>query len=266
MGSMDDRYNNSFWSHGYLCDGNFFARRDLGITLSKSLWNKRINMYGGVYSGLGEMVIGNADNDASGNPEYVGRVDVSYPSKMDYTEVDQIGVPTPIFRLGANVRYMNKTQNGTSTIPAGSEGTYGVRIVDGENLKYGFDANVMYKSISLQFESDFNDLRPSKATDPIFEGTSSNINHNVVHAGGTQLQLNYFWKHISSVFSVRYENINYNDLIVGKEEWLTIGYAYQLNGFKNCIKFNYDHPLTEDTQQDPIKYNARFRLGWQLTF
>jgi Phosphate-selective porin O and P len=266
QGSLNDRYNNVYWSHGYLCDGNFFARRDLGLTLNKSFWKKRVNAYAGVYSGMGEMTLGNVDNDASGQPEFVGRVDVSYPSPTDYTDLDQASTPIPIFRIGANARYMDKKQPTGQVIPVSPTDSYGIRIVDGQNLKYGFDANFAYRNITVQLETDFNEIRPTSTAATVYQGTTSDVNHGLVKAGGSQVQVNYNWQSIHSIVSARYEHLNYNDLIYGHEEWLTVGYAYQLNGFKNCLKINYDTPLTEDKAQNPLKYTGRIKIGWQLTF
>ncbi len=73
QGSMNDAYGTPMWSHANLFGGDFFSRRDLGLTLYKSFWRKRIHVYAGVYSGLGETVFVYG-NDASGKPEYIARV------------------------------------------------------------------------------------------------------------------------------------------------------------------------------------------------
>jgi len=54
QGSMSDNYNTPFWTHPILFGGDLFSRRDMGLTLSKSLWKQRVNIYGGMYSGVGE--------------------------------------------------------------------------------------------------------------------------------------------------------------------------------------------------------------------
>ncbi|OJW77855.1 MAG: hypothetical protein BGO69_00065 [Bacteroidetes bacterium 46-16] len=267
QGSIDDIYSIPFWSRGILTDGSLFSRRDLGLTLSRTLWKQRINIYGGIYTGMGENIFANqGDNDDSGAPEYIGRIDIAYPSRFRYKEIDEVGVPIPMFRVGANVRYANKTQPTGATLPVNAAGDYNLRLVAGEKFVYGFDANFQYRNFSAQFETQMLSLRPSLQTDPLFAGTALATNNKVVKAGGYLLQGNYCLKAARSVLSVQYQDVNLNDLVYGSEEWLSLAYGFMINSFKNVIKIQYYKPLTEDTKSDPLKYTAQLRIGWQYHF
>jgi hypothetical protein len=52
-----------YWQRAELVRGNLFSRRDVGVTLMKGFWRQRVNLYAGVYTGLGELSL-RGDNDA----------------------------------------------------------------------------------------------------------------------------------------------------------------------------------------------------------
>jgi hypothetical protein len=268
QGSLNDAYSTPMWSHANLFGGDFYSRRDLGLTLSKSLWQKRIHVYAGIYSGLGENVF-EYGNDASGRPEYIGRIDFAYPGRYKYDVIDEDQTPKPTFRVGINARYTNKTQpvgrSLTADVPDVA-GPYGLRIVNGKKLVYGADFTARYKGISVLFETDMININPADSTDPLYEATPGTFNGKVVHAGGFVTGANYDWKKIHSVFSVNYENINANDLIKGRQEWLYIGYAYTVNSFNSVFKIEYYKPMTEDGASNPLKYTDQIRIGYQIIF
>jgi hypothetical protein len=268
QGSMSDAYSTPMWSHANLVGGDFFSRRDLGLTLFKSLWQKRVHIYAGIYSGLGENVF-EYGNDASGKPEYVGRIDFAYPSRYKYDVIDEDNTPKPVFRVGVNARYTDKTQPAGRSLSADvpdAPGAYGLRIVNGKKLVYGGDISIKYKGISLLFETDMVNMKPVDNADALYEATSASFNKGVVHAGGFVTGINYNFKKINSVFSVNYENINANDLANGKQEWLYLGYAYKINGFNSVLKIEYYKPMTEDYVSNALKYTDQFRIGYQIVF
>ena len=268
MGSLNDAYNTPMWSHANLVGGDFFSRRDLGLTLTQRLWKNRLSIYGGIYSGLGETIF-QYGGDASGRPEYVGRVDLAYPSHFKYDAIDEKGSAVPAFRLGVNARYTDKTQPAgrsiTTDVPD-ALGTYDLSMVNGKKLVYGGDFIFKYKGLSLLFEADYMNVKPADATDPLYEATPITFNGKVVHAGGFVTGANYNWKKAHSVFSINYENINANDLLAGHAEWLYIGYAYKFSGFNSVFKAEFYRPLKEDVASDPLKYNSQIRVGYQIVF
>ena len=268
QGSINDVFSTPFWSRGILTSGAMFSRRDLGLTLHYPMLNDRINLYGGVYSGLGENVLTLPDADPSGQPEYVGRIDFSYPTKNAYTEVDMDNTPTPIFRAGLNGRYTNKTVNGPTAakFPADSNDAYFLRLVNGKKLIYGFDACAMYRGFSAQIEYHIINIQPSNPNDRLFMGTTPAFNGGKVNAGGLLARVYYNSKPLKSTLSLQYENINVNDLITGNQQWLSVGYAYLVNGYNSVFKVHYYRPLQEDVNQNALKYTGQVRVGYQYQF
>ncbi len=266
LSSMQTFEGSVFWQRGQLLRGDFFSRRDAGLTLSTSLWQQRINIYGGVYTGLGENIIVNNDNDPSGRPEFVGRVDVAYPSRYRYRELDLVSVRIPMVRLGANVRHTDKTQPPGEVLPEGVAGEYGLRIIDGKRTVYGVDAAFQFRGFSAQFEAHTLNLKPAQPNDPLYSNTSDAVNKGVVKAGGIQGQVNYCYLPARSVLSVRYENYNLNDLITGHTERLGVGYAYMFHGMDIAFKIHYYKILNEDQKSESLKWTDQVRVGFQYEF
>ena len=266
--NIEHEHETPFWSHPNLTSGDFFSRRDVGLTLNTSLYKNRINLYAGAYSGMGENYF-EYGNDASGTFEYIARAEFQYPGKMGYNEIDEENSPILHFRIAGNIRYEDKTQ------PAGAQvntsypdeiGPYSTRMVNGQRTVYGGDAIIKYKGLSLTLEDDILNMKPSSATDPLFGATAENFNKGKVNAGGFISDLNYNVQKIRSTFSVGYENTNANDLVQGNMQWLNFAYAYKLSGFNSCAKIEYYYPLQEDVNSNPLKYNGQVRVGYQIVF
>ncbi len=268
QGSLASIYETPYWSRTQLTRGDFFSRRDAGITLSSSLWKQRVNIYAGAYSGLGETVFvaNGGDTDPSGSPEFIGRVDVAFPSRYRHDEIDYKLSPIPLIRIGANARYTDKTQPGDNSLPIGVEGIYGLKVINGKKAIYGFDASIAYQGFSAQMESQLLKLNPANSNDPLYHNTTEDVNKKTIYAGGWQGQINYFWKRTKSIFSARYENYNTNDLVSGDAQRFSAAYAYQINGFKNSIKIHYFKIVTEDENLEPLKWTDQIRVGWQYMF
>ena len=266
QGNLSHEHETPMWSHPNITSGDFFARRDLGITLNTSLWKNRFNLYAGAYSGLGETVF-QYGGDASGTFEYIGRAEFSYPSKMAYNTIDEQNSPILHFRVAANARYEDKTQPaGGAVIGTYYPGIYGTYMINGTRTIYGGDALLMYRGLSLTFEDIVMNMKPVSQSDPLFNGTPESINKGVVNGGGFTTELSYDWLKAKSVFCVGYENTNADDLIPGHMEWVTLGYAYTLNSFNSCAKVEYYIPTVEDVIQKPTKYTGQLRIGYQLVF
>ena len=256
------------WSHSGLTGGDFFSRRDIGVTLNTRLYKNRINLYAGAYSGMGENFF-EYGNDASGTFEYIARAEFSYPGKVNYNEIDEENSSVVQFRIGGNVRYKNKTQpaggNVAATYPDAT-GTYGLSMINGKSTIYGGDAIVKYKGFSATFESDILNLQPTSTTDGLFGGTAPSVNGGKVKAGGFIADLNYNNEKIHSAFSVGYQNLNANDLLYGTQEWMTLAYCYKISGFNSVAKIEYYIPTKEDVTSNVLKYTAQLRVGYQVVF
>ncbi len=253
-----------YWQRTQLVRGNLFSRRDVGLTLMKDFWRQRINAYAGVYTGLGELSL-RGDNDATGQPEYVGRVDFAYPTRYRYRDIDDKVSPIPMFQIGANGRYMNKPLPEGRSFPAYSTGEFGLKIINGERYAYGMDAAFQFMGFSAQFEIHQLLIRPQWEDDALFQGFTLDQTDGIVRAGGYMTQLNYFHKAWKTIYSVRFEELDLNDLVPGNSQRLSIALAYQFKGFDSMVKFQYFSILSEEVI-DPLRWTEQFRIGWQYNF
>jgi len=253
-----------YWQRADLTRGDIFSSRDVGVTLMKSFWNQRINAYAGIYTGLGELSL-NGDNDASGQPEYAGRIDFSYPSRYRYREIDDRITPIPMFSFGINGRYANKAIPDGEVLPPNASGEYGLKVIDGRKYIYGFDAAFQYMGFSGQFEMHQIKGEPKSPTDPLLHNLTADQTGGYFLAGGYVAQVNYFAKSIRTIFSARYEELDLSDLVAGNSKRFSPAIAYQIDGFDAMIKFQYFNILKEETI-DPFKWQEQYRIGIQLNF
>jgi hypothetical protein len=254
-----------YWQRAQIVRGDIFTRRDMGITLSQSFWKQRINIYGGIYNGLGEISL-RGDNDATGSVEYIARADFAYPARFRYREVDDRHVPLPMFQIGVNGRYTKRNLPEGGTFPAFSEGEYGLRVLDGERYVYGFDAAFMFKGFSGMFEIHQFRGQPRLDSHPLLQGLPLEQTNKYFLAGGWVAQMNYFFKSWKTIVSIRYEQLDLNDLVSGRSERLSFALAYQINGYNSMIKFQYFNILQEEDLIDPLRWTEQFRIGWQFLF
>ncbi|HMI07596.1 MAG TPA: porin [Flavobacterium sp.] len=253
-----------YWQRPELTRGSIFSTRDVGITLMKNFWKQRANVYIGAYTGLGELSL-SGDNDASGQLEYVGRVDVSYPARYRYREIDDRHSPIPMFSLGLNGRYANKKLPEGEVFPDQATGEYGLKVTDGKRYVYGLDASFQYMGLSAQFEIHQIKQEPQSPNDPLFQNLTAEQTKGYVLSGGYIAQLNYFIKPIDLIVSARYEELDLNDLVPGNSQRFSPAIAYQINGYNAMIKAQYFHINKEETI-DPLKWDEQYRIGMVFQF
>lgn len=258
-------FNDSpYWQRAELTRGSIFATRDVGITVMKNFWKQRANAYLGAYTGLGELSVA-GDNDPSGNLEYVGRLDVSYPARYRYREIDDRHTPIPMFSIGVNGRFMDKKLPSGESFPANAGGEYNLKVIDGKRYVYGLDASFQYMGFSGQFEIHQVKAEPQNPNDPLFQNLTPQQTKGYILAGGYIAQLNYFIKSCKTIVSARYEELDLNDLVKGNSQRFSPAIAYQINGYDAMIKFQYFNIIKEESI-DPLKWTEQFRIGMQLQF
>lgn len=253
----------TYWQRAQIARGDIFSRRDVGVTLYKDYWKKRVNAYAGIYTGLGEFSI-SGDNDASGNLEFIARVDLSYPAPMKYRQVDYIHTPIPLFSIGVNGRYANKNLPDGEDFPDGAPGEFGLKVIDGKKYTYGMDVTFQYMGFSGQFEIHQVRAGPQNENDPLFLALIPDQTEGKVFAGGFFAELNYFFKDYKTIVSVRYEELDLNDLNPGDSKRFSGSIAYQLKGFDAMIKLQYFNNLNDQESIDPLDWNEQLRLGLQF--
>jgi hypothetical protein len=253
-----------YWQRTEMTRGNFFSRRDVGITLLKDFWKKKINAQFGVYNGLGETTL-RTTNDASGKFEYVGRVEFCYPSPFRHRDIDDKHVPIPMFALGLNGRYANKVLLSGEFFPSGSAGDFGFKVFSGEKLTYGLDFAAQWKGFSAQFEIHQIKGTPADTNSFLLRGLSQAQTKGYFLAGGYYGQLNYHSKKLRTIISVRFDENNLSDLIPGINQRISGALAYQLDGFNSMIKMQYVHILKEESI-NVARWTDQVRIGWQYAF
>lgn len=262
--SMNPFNYSAFWQRAELVRGSIFSRRDVGVTLMKNFWKQRANFYLGAYTGLGELsLIG--DNDPSGQLEYIGRFDISFPARYRYREIDDRITPIPMFSLGVNGRIMNKRLPNGEAFPENATSEYGLKVIDGRRYVYGLDASFQYMGFSGQFEIHQIKSEPQNENDPLFQNLTPRQTKGYVLSGGFIAQANYIIKDLKTILSARYEELDLNDLVKGKSERFSTAIAYQMSGYNAMIKFQYFNILKEESI-DPLKWDEQFRIGMQFQF
>ena len=262
MGSMITEKYSAFLGRPEVVRSGFFSRRDVGVVLFKDYFNQTLNVYAGIFSGMGEYIWLGA-TDASAQPTYMARVTYSYPSKYREREVDLNGVPTPMFRIGVNGAYNNRSidQTGGHSVGSSTPSPY----INGEKYNYGVDFSFMYKHFSLQLESDEFRYQPWDLT-TIPVNTNGKVLTKYYLGGGWYGQLNYYLPKIKSSISVRYDNINVNDLVKGDNgNTLSYSYQYYFNQYKYMFRMQYWHRLNDPDISLPIE-NDQLRIGFQFLF
>jgi hypothetical protein len=252
----------AYWQRAEAFRGDFFARRDVGISIVKSFWQKRILATAGVYTGTGE-VFYQGDNDPSGAYEYMGRLEASYPKPYKNREIDDEVSDKLNVTAGVNVRYSNRSlPSGTSFI-SGETGAYGLKVINGERYGLGADASIAYKGFSASIETQTFRGRPQNANDPFLRGLPKYTTNGYFQFGGWVAQANYFNKKIKTILSVRYDEMDLNDLVPGNAHRFSAAAAYQLNGYKSMIKAQF-FDLLQAESIDLQRSTYQFRIGWQF--
>jgi len=231
--------------------GKTVNRRDMGITLTKGFLNKRLVFTGGVYTGEGINSI-TGDNDPNGKLLYAGRVEASYPARYRDEEIDENHTAIPRVKIGADASYTEKTRTTGDDYP--------ILTVDGKKTSYSGDVTASWKGLSAHAELITFRVQPNDTLVLLGKPTDYYL------AQGVILQMNYHSTKLRSVFAVRYDEFNPNDLVVGdNRQTVSLAYNYLIDGMNNVIKVHYFYRLTAENASEPWSEN-QLRIGWQIMF
>ena len=183
--TLVEHYYSPFISRPVIAGGGFFSDRDAGVTLERGFWNGKLHIFAGSYTGLNDSLTTGGLNDRTGNLEYIGRAELSWPAKQKYHDLDLTGLPIPEFSIGAAGRYEHKA---TTT---GAD--YDLITIDGKKYTTEIDASVKYMGFSAEFESDMIKAYPTPGS-LTYTAELSNFNTNYFNAGGWYAQVNYHSK------------------------------------------------------------------------
>lgn len=232
--------------------GDVFSRRDMGVTLTRSFYNDRLMFVGGVFTGVGESILNGGDNDASGKLEYVGRVEAGYPIKSKYREVDIVGSPTPVFTVGAGMRYAEKaTDTGTE---------YNINTINGKKTSYSADIRMRFRHLMIMAEIMQFHMVPADSARLLGLPT------DYFNAGGFITGLSYYFKPVKTALGVRYDELNPNDLVKGDtRRTLSASLNYFFNEQNSAIKIHYFYRYK--LQGTSTKWSPdQLRIAYQLMF
>jgi len=260
--SMIPIENSAYWQSAEITRGSVFSVRDVGVTFIKNFWKQRANAYLGAYTGLGELSLA-GDNDPSGRLEYISRLDVAFPSRYRYTEIDERHTPIPMFQIGVAGRYANKKLPAGTAFPTNATSSYGLKVIDGERYVYGFDVAFQYMGFSGQFEIHQMKSKPQNPNDPLFQNYTLDQTNGYILSGGYIAQLNYYIKDWRTILSARYEELDLNDLVVGSARRFSPAIGHKLKGSSAMVKFQYFNIL-RDESSDIQTWKEQFRLGFQF--
>lgn len=232
-------------------------RRDVGVSVSRTLFRQRVNLYAGLYNGTGKVV---KNTDPSGLPEYCARLDLSYPLTYDYNEVDLGLSPILMLSAGANIRYVKKNED----VINDPDDNYPL-MVDGRKYTYGFDFSAQYRGLSLQIEGhQIRGYFQSQSRSLFVPSLYDNYPLSYFLTGGIFSQLNFYCKPLSSVFAVRYEELNPNHLVMGDiRRSVTGAYCLLFDAFNSVLRIQFSKRLKEKRTGLPWK-NDELRVGYQV--
>ena len=255
----------AYWQRPELFRGQYFSRRDIGLTLSKSFWQRRVELIAGVYTGLGEVSARVGNNDASGALEYIGRAEFSWPTYYRNRDIDVNHSPIPMIALGLNGRYANKVLPAGTFFPSGASGDYGIKVISGKKETYGFDMSAQWKGFSAQFELHQIKGTPADTNSYLLRNYSMAQSKGYFLSGGYYGQMSYFSRKLKTAISLRYEEYNISDLVIGNNQRFSMALAYQIDGFNSMIKAQWTDIMKEEIL-DVNDWKEQFRIGWQVMF
>ena len=269
--SMIDKIPSPFMARSAIATGTYFSRRDAGVMIFKDFWHQRINIYAGVCSGNGELIL-MGQNDPNGKPEYFGRIELS-TAYYRKEELDKRNLALPLARIGADIRYNDKTTFSGDGTGVNAYSTGNVMTIDGKKISYGADAAFMWHGFSAQFEMDWSNNIAAPGS-PLAEQLAT-YNTKFFKNGGYLVQANYYNKLLRSAFAIRYDEFNPSDLagtygsngsfLGPQQRTVTFGYNFFALPYNLMIKLHYALRLKEPDINQKWKEDE-FRAGFQYTF
>ncbi len=248
-----------FWQRSSLTNGTLFYRRDLGLTLSKSFLNKKLKVFLGGYSGSGGWVLQHMSSPSE-IPEAMARVEFSPLGYITNTAFDLENTARPLFKVGLNACYSNKSTPLTFALDSTLPGDYFLHLTNGSKTGYGADLMFKYKGLSLLGELHQFALQPNDSNNALFVSQDPLIHNGVVFSGGYTLEAHYLFSKLKYGVSARFEEHNLNDLATGIQRNIRLALHYFFNQRRSSVQFNATHVLEEESLS-VLPWKQQFRLG-----
>jgi hypothetical protein len=252
--------NTLYWQRAEFLRGGVFSRRDVGVSVGGSFLRQLIDLELGVYTGLGELSL-RGENDASGNPELVGRLQIAWPTRFRLRDTDEIDTHLPMFALGLNGRYADKRQPLGEVLPPGSSGEFSLKTIDGRKYMLAIDGSFQWHGASVQVEWHLGEAVLANPGNVLLQGLPDSVTHSKVRFGAFVAQANYHIRPIRTSISFRYENYNLNDLALGNNERLSAALQFNVPRVPLLLRCQYWHVLNEELTVDPLSWTDQVRAG-----
>lgn len=251
--SLLSREDLSFLQRPEIARGDVFTRRDMGVLVKTTFCDQRIAIYTGVFNGTGELTL-QGNNDASGNVEVAGRIELNYPSPMDETAIDRQDITQPVFAIGANARYSDK-------VTGENISEYGYKTIIGTKTGVGADFAAKYRGWVASFEVIQFTMTPDDTASTFLNGKPTDY----FKAGGMIAELSYYVKKMHTAFAVRYDDFNPNDLTLkDTRKNVSASAAHYMKG-NTILRLHYWHRLDLEATNKPWA-DDQIRLAWLLQF
>ena len=254
----------AFWQRAEFLRGELFSRRDVGLTLNSSLLKDKLNIIAGIYNGIGEQSL-QGDNDRSGAPEYLGRIELGSPKVSRYRDFDDRNLSKPQIMLGAGIRHTERNLPPGAFFPNGATGEYGVKVIDGKKTSLNIDGGFMWKGLSAQIEYHRIQVTPRDTNSFLLRSIPLAQTEGYALSTAIVSQINYFSSRFRTGISFRYEDYNISDLVIGINKRWSAAIMYQIDGYQSAIKLQYFNIVEEETSFD-TDWNSQIRIGWQYLF
>lgn len=245
-GSITPIFRNAFIDRPAMTDGSLFHRRDVGFSANYSFWKQRVRLYTGIFNGLGAL---SRNNDPSGSLSWTARADISYPARYRYNDIDLLHVPIPMLTLGTGIYGMKK---GADLI---LDDEY-ILAIDGNKIHYGIDLSFQFMGFSAQAEWLHIRSTPNNTLSTLLEGKDTDY----IRSGGFLVGCNYFIQPIKTAVSIRYDDLNPNDLrLTDTQRSISFGLIYYVEGQDLSIRTEYHHRLS-NWKSDDLRISMQYLI------
>ena len=219
---------------------HFVPGRDIGMMCRSRLLEKKLEFYGGVYTGHGQ---NQYKDDTKGMPLVSFRTAFSPLGRFRYRAGDLEMSPRPLISVGLNAAWSDD---------ASSDPEDFLRTIEGEKILYGVD--VSFKYMGFYAEAEFQHAR-------FFPDSGDEFT-----AGGFMVQAAYLILPPRLEIAVRYDEFNPSDRIrLVTQRTITYGINLYLYGQKAKVQLNYFQRLDLDRTSEKWKKDE-LRMLFQLFF
>jgi hypothetical protein len=106
--------------------------------------------------------------------------------------------------------------------------------------------SAQWKGFSAQFELHQIKGTPADTNSYLLRNYSMAQSKGYFLSGGYYGQMSYFSRKLKTAISLRYEEYNISDLVIGNNQRFSMALAYQIDGFNSMIKAQWTDIMKEE--------------------